>query len=255
MKNPFAPITIVSFFFLSTFYLTADAQKPPSEQKVSVRAPANIKIDGKATEWNNKFQAYSYHTQFYYTISNDDKYLYLTVQATDWIIISRIFNGGITFTINKSDTKKDPEGIHLTYPVIQGFLIAFKRAPKIEKGSPAYVVDSFVNVQNYRMEQRSKFIKVVGVKDVDTTTSIYNLDGIKTAATIDNKYRYTYELAISLIDLGLSADTPTKFTYQVMINEVEPEKHAPGEIYATFNLPGIGEQYATDFWGEYTLAK
>lgn len=96
---------------------------------------------------------------------------------------------------------------------------------------------------------------MVGVKDVDTITSVYNLDGIKAAANIDNKYRYTYELAISLSNLGLSADTPTKFIYQVMINEVEPKKHAPGEIYADIKFPGIGEQYATDFWGEYTLAK
>jgi hypothetical protein len=242
-------------FFLLLILNHLNAQEIVGNQKNSQRAPKNIKIDGKLTEWNGKLKQYSNHTQFYYTISNDDKNLYLTIQATDWIIISRIFNGGITFTINKSGTKKDPDGIHLTYPVIQGFIIPFRIAPKIEKGASVSVVDSFVNAHNDRMERRSKIIKVAGIKDVDDTISVYNLDGIKAAATIDNKYRYTYELAISLSNLGLSADTPTKFTYQVMINEVEPKKHAAGEIYSDIKFPGIGEQYATDFWGEYTLAK
>jgi hypothetical protein len=249
--------TVVILLLFNFFNTYAQEIAPELRSKNSIRAPANIKIDGKADEWQNKFQAYSYHTQFYYTVSNDDKDLYLTIQVNNGDIINRIFNGGVTFTINRSDTKKDPEGIHLTYPLIQGYLILFKRAPKIVKGSATSLaaVDSFVNVQNHKMEQRSKFIKVIGIKDVDTTTSIYNRDGIKAAASLDNKYRYTYELAISLNDLGLSTTTSTKFTYQVMINEVEEKHHAPGEIYVSLTLPGIGAQPATDLWGEYTLAK
>lgn len=111
MKNLKEIAVILLLFSFSLSY--AQEISPELKSKNSIRAPANIKIDGKVTEWNNKFQAYSYHTQFYYTVSNDDKYLYLTVQATDWVIISRIFNGGITFTINKSGTKKIPTGYTL----------------------------------------------------------------------------------------------------------------------------------------------
>jgi hypothetical protein len=33
-------------------FANANAQKLPNVQQVSLRAPANIKIDGKATEWS-----------------------------------------------------------------------------------------------------------------------------------------------------------------------------------------------------------
>ena len=83
------------FAFLFCIAISADAQKLPTEQQVSLRAPAGLKIDGKATEWDNKFQAYNHHTDFYYTIANDDNNLYLIVQANEPAIIKRILKGGI----------------------------------------------------------------------------------------------------------------------------------------------------------------
>ena len=41
------------------FVLSANAQKLPNTQETSLRAPANLKVDGKPTEWNNQFQAYN----------------------------------------------------------------------------------------------------------------------------------------------------------------------------------------------------
>ncbi len=40
-------------------------RKLPNVQQVSLRAPANINIDGKTTEWNNRFQAYNDTTHVY----------------------------------------------------------------------------------------------------------------------------------------------------------------------------------------------
>jgi hypothetical protein len=249
--------------FLSVTFITVYGQKPPSEQKNSVRAPSTIKIDGKATEWDNKFQAYSNHTQFYYTISNDDNNLYLTIQADEPPIIRRIINGGLTLTINKSGKKKDDEGIHITYPLLSRFAVSLKN-PGARFNGPAPITegDSLMKATNTRMNDKSKEIRVLGIKNIDTLISVYNTDGIKAASAFDNKMVYTYEMAISLKTLGLSINAPAKFMYQVMINAMESKginvvKNDAGRIVSV-NIVGpnaVMGQEATDFWGEYMLTK
>ena len=65
---------------LSLTTLAAHPQKLPNLQTTSLRAPASIKIDGKTTEWNNRFQAYNKATEVSYTIANDKDKLYLVIQ-------------------------------------------------------------------------------------------------------------------------------------------------------------------------------
>ncbi len=240
--------------------LTANAQKLPNVQQVNLRAPADIKIDGKATEWDNKFQAYSNHTEFYYTIANDDKNLYVVIQATDPAIIRRIINGGVTLTIDRSDQKKDKDGMSITYPV---FDKANRFIPNMGDGggrrsiaslmrnsvasslagsgvrviednrddntmsvrgtsaqSPPVNKDSLAIANNNNMANKAKYIRTNGIKDLDSLISVYNQDGIKAAALFDNKLVYTYELAIALKQLGIPVSNPVKFAYQLMINEV-----------------------------------
>ncbi|HCN82336.1 MAG TPA: hypothetical protein DIT07_01770, partial [Sphingobacteriaceae bacterium] len=74
---------LIGILYLIIIPVTTSAQKLPNIQEASLRAPAGIKVDGKATEWNNQFQAYNKATEIFYTISNDDDKLYLAVQATD----------------------------------------------------------------------------------------------------------------------------------------------------------------------------
>jgi len=66
-------LTIICFLMIGFF---ANAQKLPEVQTVNLRAPAGIKIDGKPTEWDSKFQAYNKSTNAFYTIANDDDNLY-----------------------------------------------------------------------------------------------------------------------------------------------------------------------------------
>src|ERR1700761_303273 len=114
---------LISLKFLSalcltcSMFVTASAQKLPNVQTASLRAPANMKIDGKATEWNNQFQAYNHATDIFYTISNDDSKLYLTVRATDKQVMNKILRGGVTFTVQPSGKKTDKDGISITYPL------------------------------------------------------------------------------------------------------------------------------------------
>lgn len=52
-----------STFFLLLFSLIVSAQKLPNIQKESVRAPDNVKVDGKPIEWGNKLKAYNNATE------------------------------------------------------------------------------------------------------------------------------------------------------------------------------------------------
>ena len=67
--------SILLTLLVSTISLVVHAQKLPNKQEISFQAPTNIKIDGKASEWNNQFLAYNNATDIYYTIANDDKNL------------------------------------------------------------------------------------------------------------------------------------------------------------------------------------
>ena len=95
--------------------LTANAQKLPNVQQGSLHAPANVKVDGKATEWNSQFQAYNHTTGIYYTIANDAGNVYLTVQATDSHTIDKMLSGGITFTVKNTDKKNKAVPVNITF--------------------------------------------------------------------------------------------------------------------------------------------
>src|ERR1700742_4496861 len=157
---------------LSGICLSASAQKLPTTQKASLRAPSNTKIDGKATEWDNKFQAYNNATNVFYTLSNDDNNLYLTVQADEQSVINKILRGGITLTIQKSGKKTDKDGMSITYPVFgtDRPRINFRGMPQIVSGSPVSVkqADSFMYANNKLLAEKSKNIIIRGIKDIDT---------------------------------------------------------------------------------------
>lgn len=247
------------------------AQRLPNKQEAGLWAPVNLKIDGKATEWNNRFQAFNHAVEIYYTIANDDKNLYLTIQATNRTIINRIINGGISFTVAKS-AKKDKDAITVTYPVFERNSRPSLNINKTffeQSSTNVTVPDSIVIMNNRRLEEKSKLIMVTGIKGVDTLISVYNDNDIKVAEKFDTKMAYTYELGISLVHLGLSTINPIKFNYHIVLNgtSILPEK-TPDKLLKLLQISsdvdgliaaklGMEAQATspTDFWGEYTLVK
>ena len=182
--------------------------------------------------------------------------------------------GRVTFSINKVAKKDSPDNITINYPIIDRKDrpdINFKNKPKIIEGNAASVAeaDQYMIASNKRFAEKSKFIKVTGMKGLDTLISVYNTDGIKAASAFDNKMFYTYELAIALKLLDLSANSPDKFYYKVMLNQLPLDdmpgvniSRAPnGEIISVSiekNKTNAGTDIfgsTTDFWGEYTLAQ
>ena len=251
------------FKILLTFLLmisVACAQKLPKVQTSSVWAPANIKIDGKTTEWNDQFQAHNQANHIYYTISNDDNNLYLTVQMDDIAGSKKIFKGGLTFTI--IPLAKQSNKIAVTFPVI-----SMKKRVKMMDVDENEVIDSLRSSSNGELTNTYKEIYVMGIPEIsDPFLSIYNTRGIRAGASFDKKKRYTYELAIPLKYLEGAISNTKSIRYNIRLNVlpidfvekpyvqpvgpvVELKFIAPPSIDDMFNFED------SDFSGVYTFAK
>jgi hypothetical protein len=263
-------ITTLSFTLLLPALVlstTTKAQKLPKVQTAAVASPANIKVDGKATEWDDKFQAFNRTTEVYYT---------LTVQATERNIIRKIVNNGITITITPTD--KSAKKLAVTFPHYgpKDWPVSFQlRDPFIPVKDTVknnLLADSVMNAYNATMSDRFKVIGVIGVASAeDSTLSVFNSEGFKAAARFDRKLVYTYELAIPLSYIERSADKPTSFKYNITLNGVPGEVRTVqggrnGRLVYTAgdgserNIGGpspdnLAFAYPSDFSAEYTLAK
>ncbi|MCC8424242.1 hypothetical protein [Mucilaginibacter sp. UR6-11] len=257
------------------FPVIVSAQKLPKIQITSVAAPADIKVDGKTTEWNNKFQAFNRTTEVFYTLSNSATKLYFTVQSTERKIIRKLLSNGITLTI-MADPKQNKDGLAVTFP----FYGKSERPPYLNLRNPYETVkdtnrnnamqDSVVTAYNAVLADRLKTIGVIGEPSIpDSTLSVYNTEGFKAVARFDKKLSYTYELAIPLSYIKFAADKPGTFKYKIQVNgppgEVRVVDDGRRMVYTAgdgsevnIGYPGpdnLGFANPTFFFGEYTLAK
>jgi len=258
-------------------FLNVNAQKLPNTQQISLRAPANVKIDGKLTEWRNKFEAYNAPTDLFYTLANDDLNLYLIIRADKPRTIEKIVAVGVTFTVNKSGNKdkKAGEKASITFPlldiatgysIIKAAGIKTDNIPNDQLRASRIIptpreADSLKSVANKFLKNASKSIKITGFTGMPDTLSIYNEHNIMTGLDYDQNGRFTYELQVPLKLLGISAKQATSFTYSIKLRSRLEDKK-PGTLIVskwdkdgnTIN-PNLDLDATTDFWAEYTLAK
>jgi hypothetical protein len=268
--------SVIFLFLIISF--SAKSQKLPTIQTISLLAPKEIKIDGKSTEWGNKFQAYNNAVNAFYTIANDNDYLYLVIQVKDIYVINKIFSSGITFIINKSGEKNEDKVVSITYPAIDrtgkpNIDLIHKPNNTANGADLPDKPDSVVIANNVHITKFVKWIRVTGVEGIDTLISVYNRDGIKAAGLFDNKMAYNYELAISLKNLGLTENLSAKIAYRLKFNGASMNNMngyttgplsktgfptsvhiEPGALLLTADVARFMAS-TTDFWGEYTLAK
>jgi len=247
--------------------INGHAQKLPNVQVQSVRAPAIVKIDGKPTEWGI-LQAYNHATEIFYTMANDDENLYLVVQATDQDIINRIMGGGVTLHIQPLEKNTDNEAISVKYPVLEKRTsVTFILNRGIVLDTTPKIADSVMAANNKRLEQFCRWITVKGIKGLDTL-SVYNEDHIKAVAAFNNRRVYTFELSISLKQLGCSQNNRTTFSYHITLDGLKglttsllirptdtPEMIAEGQrLMVSVTAKTLRLSSPTDFGGKYTLA-
>lgn len=197
---------------------TAQAQKLPTVQQAGLYAPANIKVDGKATEWDNKFQAYNKSTAVFYTMANDADNLYLVMQATDRLIIDKILTNKLTFTIlNAQDKNIVP--ISIITPSFPGNNSYFSNLMK----NPS---DSLVNVTNKALAANLKELKTTGISVItDPIISVYNDYGIKFAVRADNEKACNFELQLPIKYMShlIAANS---FSYKIQVNGLDLNRPA-----------------------------
>ena len=266
----------ITLSILLATYLSAQAQKLPGVQLNSLSAPAGIKIDGRATEWGNRFQAYNKATDIYYTMANDSANLYLAIQAKDPVIIHKILGGSIALTLHRS-VKKNAEPVAVIFPLLP-VDISERLAACLQQrialasaktGNVVYASDSLLLLINTAMINNLKQIKVKGISSLtDTMLSVYNDAGIKVQALFDTNNALTCELAVPVKYLKLSGALPARFSYQIKLNEMYANhtgmavgldgKALPtGSFTIVYTGPQTERQTlmsTTDFEGEYTLA-
>jgi hypothetical protein len=250
---------------------SASAQKLDDVQEGNLLV-SSIKVDGNANEWATPLKAFNKSTGLAYTIANDDKKLYVVMQAKDVNATRKILMGGITFSINADGKKRTPEALSLTYPVIT------RNSRRAAMGGGGQ--RSFGSFQSMTQEQRdsmqnafgqkqiaaAKDIKISGFKNVtDTLVSIYNEYSIKAIANLDNNGTYTYEIGIPL-EL-IPVDIHKEFGYNIKLNGLQignfgrgggGDGGRPVGGFGGGGRGGVDFQdliTPTDIWGKYTLAK
>ncbi len=277
---------------LICFTICAYAQKMPDVQTTSLVAPANIRIDGKSTEWNDTYVAENKRTEVFYSVANDDKNFYLVLKSANSSSANKIMMGGITFTINTQGKKRDKDAIAITYPLV----VRANRNQGGRNGGGQGRANGggqgggFQNRQQQSQEQRDsaalvmrktalatvKEIKISGIKSItDSLISIYNEYGLKAVASFDQKGAFVYELAIPLSLLELSPSDNKEFVYQIKLNGMGNMGFGGngGGAFAGGGRPNGGGfggggnsgggnsnssqdmTIPTDFWGKYTLIK
>lgn len=215
-------IPLIVLLMLSTLKMVAQSHLK-DVQVTSVWAPADVKVDGRINEWEDHFQAYNKSTRLFYTVSNNDKYLFLAITSTDASNNNKIVAGGITLTVNTAGKKKDKNAYSLTFPIVARGARGQRgqRGGGARGGRPqgAEMDTAAVSASRKQLITSSKEIKVIGFKDMtDSLISIYNEYGIKTAIGYDSLGNYSYELAIPLKLIELSIDQVQEIAYNIKVN-------------------------------------
>jgi len=256
----------------SLLFANAYAQKQPAVQQTGLRAPADVKIDGKTTEWGD-LNTYNTATELHYLIANNDKKLFFAMQTTDPDVINRIASGGISVIFKKKNSSSN-DAVSIQYPVLKNRSNLFFRIRTPKNSIPdnsRKAADSTMRVNNQTLDNLAKWIKVAGVQGLDTL-SIYNENGIEANIRFDAKKVLTVEMSLPLELVKTHINQSSGLTYQLRVNGATPPNITFGPLTgSTLDAEGQAKlmesmrasvdmvnsrlSATTDFWGEYTLAK
>ncbi|MFY0256394.1 hypothetical protein ACDQ55_20855 [Chitinophaga sp. 30R24] len=218
-------------------------------------APANIKIDGQATEWPKPLQFYNNTTKLFYTIANDKENIYIIVSVPDAQSQMKIMRSGITISLNPDGKKKG--GASVTFPLTYNVNTG---APDVPEASRALIAGELKR----QLLANVKEIKVDGFTGIpDGNIPVQNTFGIQTASSYDAAGNLVCELAVPLKVLGINTLSEQPIAYRFKVNAMKREdkkeleaKRAKGEHAP---MPGEGPDtfalyFSADFWTRQTLA-
>jgi len=180
------------------------------------KAPIDVNVDGKLTEWGDSLALYDIKTKLNYTVANNDTDLYVIAYVTDPKLRRKIMAAGITISVNPEGKKH--KTYSLTYPVPDGSAI-FK---------PHTGDDDGEDIKKPSLLQ-STSIKVAGFKDVEsdviTTANTY---GFKAAIKLDDKHNMVYETAIPIKMLNIKPGKNDELEINIQVNAIERPTKSEG---------------------------
>lgn len=204
--------------------------KAQSVQETGVWAPANVKVDGKLTEYGNALEANNKTNNVSYTMSNDSKNLYFAIKANDQSTATKIMAGGIDFIINTEGKKKDKDAFVITFPLINRANMRGAMGGRGQRGQggfgggqPGGPPDTAaINNMRRAAVEAVKEMKLKGFKDIpDSVVSIYNEYSLKGAVAYDANGNFICELAVPFSQLGISLDKTKEIAYSLKINGIQ----------------------------------
>ena len=206
---------------LTATVINTSAQKLPSEQKEGFYVPAGLKIDGKTTEWDNKFQAHNTATMLYYTVANDKDNLYLVMQTDQQAATDKIFHGGITLEIRCRDKSKKLNAAKITFPQVSLTQRSEIVLPLRDKKNNA---DSAAVIVNARLQSYSKQIAIEGLNGLtEPDVSVYNDLDLKAAVRADATRAVSFELQVPLKYIRQLIGADSTFDYSIIVNGAKLE--------------------------------
>ena len=191
--------------------IATHAQKLPNKQEASLKASANVKIDGKPTEWGD-FKAYNSATGLLYTIANDDQNLYMIIQTKISGIRDKIWSGGISLIFSKAAGAGQNTICSLTYSAL----------PKDRRAIIGNLMKDTLADLKAINNAIAGSVKTIAIKNFDGVSedviSIYNSYGIAAASYMTDKNTYTCEIAIPLKYLKSAANSQSVIKYTLQAN-------------------------------------
>lgn len=201
---------ILTFFAVAAVVVT-QAQKLPNKQEVSLRAPVNIKIDGKLDEWGD-FKADNSATGLLYTIANDDQNIYLVTQTKISGIRDKMWSGGMSLIFKKTAGAGQNAVSRLTYSALSKDRIAV---------IAGFMKGTITNIKEINNAITAS-VKTIAIENFDgvneDTISIYNDYGIAAASYMKDKNTYSCEIAIPLKYLKSSVNAQSGLKYTLQVN-------------------------------------
>jgi len=190
----------------------AYAQKLPNKQEGSLKAPTNVKIDGKVGEWGD-FKAYNSATGLYYTLANDGQNLYLILKAANPIAIEKLFGGGISLYLNNPNNVAKDARAAITYLAVNK--TSRMAIAELKK-------DTIANDLKKINNAIASSLKTIIVKNLDDVKGdsipVYNDYGIMAASHLVNTKTYTCEISVPLKNIKSFINSQSVINYTLQAN-------------------------------------
>ena len=220
MKNKY-------YFLIIVGLLIANSSKAQNTELIA-KAPNQVKIDGKLTEFSDSLANYDKATKLNYAFTHDANNLYVFIKAIGQTEQNKIMAGGISISVNATGKKKAISTI--TFPVVDRAAMMTEMrnrmgqsrdgAQRTEKSPEERKADKIA--MQKKILGSLKEIKIGGFKDIAVESiSIYNTYGIKTGINYSDKNALVYELAIPLNLVSVSLANDPEIAINIKLNGIE----------------------------------